>query len=102
MVSEIVHSVVFIATAGVVAQWLAWRYRIPAIVVLTIFGILLGALSGVLQPSEDFGSVLNPFVKLAVAVILLEGGLNLHLHELKDVGVGVRRLITLGPILASG
>lgn len=102
MVSEIVHSVVFIATAGVVAQWLAWRYRIPAIVVLTIFGILLGPLSGVLQPSEDFGSLLNPFVKLAVAVILFEGGLNLHLHELKDAGVGVRRLITLGPILAFG
>ncbi len=100
MAHDIVHLVVFIACAGVAAQWLAWRFRIPAIVILTAFGVLLGPVSGVLQPSENFGSLLTPFVQLAVAVILFEGGLNLHLHELKDAGVGVRRLITAGPVLA--
>ena len=102
MAHEIVHLVVFIACAGVAAQWLAWRFRIPAIVILTAFGVLLGPVGGVLQPSENFGTLLTPFVQLAVAVILFEGGLNLHLHELKDAGVGVRRLITLGPVLAFG
>ena len=102
MAHEIVHLVVFIACAGVAAQWLAWRFRIPAIVILTAFGVLLGPVGGVLQPSENFGTLMTPFVQLAVAVILFEGGLNLHLHELKDAGVGVRRLITLGPVLAFG
>ena len=53
-----------------------------------------------LAPSEDFGALLMPFVQLAVAVILFDGGLNLRLHELKTVGTGVRRLITIGPVLA--
>jgi len=102
MTHEIIHLVVVIACTGVVAQWLAWRFRIPAIVILTAAGIILGPITGVLQPSENFGTLLTPFVQLAVAVILFEGGLNLHLHELKDAGAGVRRLITVGPILAFG
>ena len=102
MTHEIIHLVVVIACTGVVAQWLAWRFRIPAIVILTAAGIILGPITGVLQPSESFGALLTPFVQLAVAVILFEGGLNLHLHELKDAGAGVRRLITVGPILAFG
>ena len=102
MQHEIVHLVVVIACIGVAAQWLAWRFRIPAIVILIAAGILIGPVSGVLQPSENFGTLLTPFVQLAVAVILFDGGLNLHLHELKDAGVGVRRLITVGPILAFG
>lgn len=48
MAHEIVHLVVFIACAGVAAQWLAWRFRIPAIVILTAFGVLLGPVGGVL------------------------------------------------------
>jgi len=100
MEHEIIHLVVVIACAGVVAQWLAWRFRIPAIVILTAVGLLLGPVGGVLHPSENFGGLLTPFVQLAVAVILFEGGLNLHLHELKEAGAGVRRLITLGPMLA--
>ena len=102
MTHEIIHLVVVIACTGVVAQWLAWRFRIPAIVILTAAGIILGPITGVLQPSENFGTLLTPFVQLAVAVILFEGGLNLRLHELKDAGAGVRRLITVGPILAFG
>jgi NhaP-type Na+/H+ or K+/H+ antiporter len=102
MTHEIIHLVVVIACTGVVAQWLAWRFRIPAIAILTAAGVILGPITGVLQPSESFGTLLTPFVQLAVAVILFEGGLNLHLHELKDAGAGVRRLITVGPILAFG
>jgi NhaP-type Na+/H+ or K+/H+ antiporter len=102
MEHQIVHLVVAIACAGVVAQWLAWRFRIPAIVILSAAGLLLGPVSGVLTPTEDFGALLTPFVHLSVAVILFEGGLNLRLHELKEAGVGVRRLITVGPALAFG
>ena len=91
MEHKIVQLVVVIACTGVAAQWLAWRFRIPAIVILTAVGLLLGPVSGVLHSSENFGDLLTPFVHLAVAVILFEGGLNLHLHELKEAGAGVRR-----------
>ncbi|MFT4563884.1 MAG: NhaP-type Na+/H+ or K+/H+ antiporter, partial [Gammaproteobacteria bacterium] len=97
---QIVHLMVVIACSGVAAQWLAWRFRIPAIVILTAAGLLLGPALGVLQPTENFGVLLTPFVQLAVAVILFDGGLNLRLHELKDAGVGLRRLVTVGPLIA--
>ncbi len=31
---------------GIAAQWLAWRFRLPAIVLLLLFGIVLRKLSG--------------------------------------------------------
>jgi len=102
MEHDLVHLVVAIACTGVASQWLAWRFRIPAIVILTAAGLALGPLLGVLHPRDDFGSILMPFVQLSVAVILFDGGLNLHLHELKAAGVGVRRLVTIGPVLAFG
>ncbi len=70
MEHQIVHLVVVIACTGVAAQWVAWRFRIPAIVLLTAAGLLLGPVFGVLQPSEHFGVLLTPFVELAVAVNL--------------------------------
>lgn len=97
---DLIHLVVVIACIGVFSQWLAWRFRVPAIVILTAAGLALGPFLGVLNPSEDFGSILRPFVQLSVAVILFDGGLNLRLHELKSAGVGVRRLVTIGPALA--
>ena len=84
MEHQIVHFIVIVAGAGVLAQWLAWRFQFPAIVVLTIVGLVLGPLTSVVEPSAAFGDLLRPFVQLAVAVILFEGGLNLHWHELKE------------------
>ena len=45
-------------------------------------------------------SLLRPFVQLAVAVILFDGGLNLHWYELREAGRAVRRLISAGLILS--
>ncbi|MEM7465359.1 MAG: cation:proton antiporter [Pseudomonadota bacterium] len=100
MEHQVVHMVVIVACAGVFAQWIAWRFRFPAIVVLTMLGLILGPVSNVVDPEAIFGDLLRPFVQLAVAVILFEGGLNLHWHELKDSGKGVRRLISAGLILS--
>ncbi len=41
------------------AQWLAWRLRIPAIVLLTLTGVLVGPVFGLIRPSEDFGELLG-------------------------------------------
>lgn len=100
MEHQIVHIVVIVACAGVLAQWLAWRFRFPAIVVLTVLGIVLGPITNLVDPQAAFGEMLKPFVQLSVAVVLFEGGLNLRWHELKEAGRGVRRLISIGLVLS--
>ncbi|MFK8014159.1 MAG: cation:proton antiporter [Gammaproteobacteria bacterium] len=92
-------ALVSIVALGVGAQWLAWRFRLPAIVILSAMGLIAGQL-GLVDPSATFGSALQPMVSLCVAIILFEGGLNLHFRELKTAAVGVRRLVYLGAPLA--
>jgi len=93
---------------GITAQWLAWRLRLPSILLLLTFGVLLGMF---LPPDEVFQkamgeSLLNadhilfPVVSLSVAVILLEGGLTLRLKELKESGGVVLRLCTIGALVS--
>ena len=80
---------------GVFAQWLAWRTRLPAIVLLLIFGFALGL--GIGKPEDFLGDeALLPAVSLAVGVILFEGGLSLSFKELKETGAVVFRLVTVG------
>ncbi|WEN15839.1 sodium:proton antiporter [Rhodanobacter sp. AS-Z3] len=83
---------------GFLAQWLAWRVRLPAIVFLLLAGILLGPVSGVLDPDKLLGNLLFPAVSLAVALILFEGSLTLRFHELPGIGKAVRGLITYGAV----
>ena len=91
-----------VVTLGIAAQWLAWRLHLPAIILLSLFGLLAGPAFGWIQPSETLGDLLQPLIKLGVAVILFEGGLSLHLHELKEAANGVRRLVTLGVLFVFG
>lgn len=85
-----------IVILGVLAQWLAWRFHIPAILLLLVFGILAGPASGVLDPDAIFGRLLFPLVTISVAVILFEGGLSLRLDDLRTVGAVIRNLVTVG------
>ena len=75
---------------GFLAQWLAWRVKLPAILFLLLAGIVLGPVSGVLNPDVLLGDLLFPMVSLAVALILFEGSLTLRFHELPGIGRAVR------------
>lgn len=86
---------VLIATLGIGAQWLAWRIKLPAIILLIVAGLL----AGWIKPSEDLGNLLHPLIAVSVAIILFEGGLNLRLHEYRETGVDVKRLVTVGLVL---
>ena len=92
--------IVAIVALGVGAQWLAWRTRLPAIVLLAGAGLLAGPVFGVLDPNAEFGNALQPLVSLCVAIILFEGGLNLDFRDLKVAATGVRRLVYAGVPLA--
>ena len=88
-----------IALLGFCCQWLAWRTRVPGILFLLICGILLGPVSGVLDPDALFGELLFPFVSLSVAIILFEGSLTLKLTELKEIGPTVRNMVSYGALV---
>lgn len=88
--------IALIGVLGAGAQWVAWRTGRPAIVFLLAAGILAGPVLGWLDPEVDFGDLQQPIIKLAVAVILFEGGLQLNFRDLKEAGSSVRRLIFLG------
>ncbi len=97
---ELSLALVVILVSGILCQWLAWRLKIPAIVLLATAGLILGPVSGWVRPAVDFGPSLNAVIQLFVAVILFEGGLNLQLHELREAGRVVRRLISVGVVVA--
>lgn len=87
-----------IGLAALCSQWLAWRLRLPAILFLLLSGILAGPVLGVLDPGALFGPLLFPLTSLAVALILFEGSLTLHLSEWREIGSVVRRMVTLGAL----
>ena len=88
-----------ILVLGIGAQWVAWRFRLPSILLLLISGFVAGPVTGFIQPDAVMGDLLFPFVSLSVGVILFEGGLSLRLTELRDVGTAVRNLITVGVLI---
>lgn len=99
-----------IAVAGVGAQWLAWRFHLPAIVLMSLAGLALGPFSAwvspdgvpILSPRDDFGDLLQPMISIAVAVILFEGGLSLNFREIRGASTAVRRLVFPGAGIAWG
>ncbi len=100
---------------GIFAQWLAWRFKVPAILPLILIGLAVGPFSPYWM-SEEFlhGATkwLNPihgssnglfpgdnlyyFVELSIGIILFEGGLTLKRHEISSIGNIVGKLISVG------
>lgn len=96
---ELMAGVTLLLFLGVLAQWLAWRLQLPSIMLLLVFGLVAGPVTGLMDPDALFGDMLPVFVSLGVAVILFEGGINLRLEELKYTGDVVRNLITVGVLV---
>lgn len=100
---------------GILAQWVAWRSRVPAILPLIIIGLLVGPFSPwwtpngtvFLQPifQADSGRGLFPgknlfaFVSLAIGIILFEGSLTLKWQELQRMGPAIIKLISIGSLV---
>jgi NhaP-type Na+/H+ or K+/H+ antiporter len=98
---------------GILAQWVAWRIKVPAILPLLLIGLVVGPLSTLwtvdgtklLEPVWNGTKGIFPkehlfhFVELAIGVILFEGGLSLKRDELKGVGPSIINLISLGSLV---
>jgi NhaP-type Na+/H+ or K+/H+ antiporter len=91
-----VEAIALVGALGVGSQWLAWRLRMPAIVLMLVAGIIIGPVLGIFDPLRDIGPLTGPMISIAVAIILFEGGMTLNFHHLRDAAVGVRRLVFIG------
>ncbi|HCD53004.1 MAG TPA: hypothetical protein DEQ34_11185 [Balneolaceae bacterium] len=99
MDEEILIGLTSVLALGISAQWLAWRTKLPAILVLLAVGIIAGPVTGLLDPDHLMGDLLSPFVSISVAIILFEGGLSLRMSEFKKIGGVVVKLITFGIVI---
>lgn len=85
---------------GVLAQWAAWRLRVPGILFLLVAGVLCGFVA---NPDDVLGpKLVQSIVSLFVAVVLFEGGLTLRFSELVETRAVVLRLITCGALITWG
>jgi len=100
MFEHLLISLSAVLVLGVSAQWLGWRLHLPSILLLLVFGILAGPVTGLIRPDTLLGPLLYPVVSLAVAVILFEGGLSLTLKEFRAVGKAAFRLVTVGALVS--
>ena len=99
--------IALVPALGITAQWIAWRTNLPGILLLLIFGVILGQfvhpdefLQQLTGGDEKAGpSLLFPLVSLSVAVIMFEGGLSLKLSELGEAGSAALRLCTVGALI---
>ena len=98
---------------GILAQWFAWRLKLPAILPLILIGLLVGPIASMY--TEDGHKLIEPvwngekglfpgdslyyFVSLAISIILFEGGLTLKRSEIRNVGPVITKLITLGSLV---
>lgn len=94
--AEVLADLALIAALGLGAQWVAWKTRLPSILLLLGAGLFAGPVLGLLDPERLFGDLLHPLVSLAVAVILYDGGLSLDLRELRTSARAILRLCTVG------
>ena len=95
-----------IVILGILAQLLASKLKIPAILPLILIGLIVGPISTLWTPDglkwiEPIwtgekglfpGESLFYFVSLAISIILFEGGLTLQKKEVLNVFQGVHRL----------
>ncbi len=104
-VDRVAFSLLLIVALGVGAQWLAWRVRVPSIMILLAFGFAVGPGAAVvvghplLDPDTLFGDLLLPLVGLCVGLILYEGGLTLRAREITGVGRVVLMQVTVGALV---
>ena len=74
---------------GILAQWVAWRFKIPAILPLILIGLLVGPIAAEFLTDDQSkyiepiwngekglfpGEALYYFVSHAISIILFEGG----------------------------
>ena len=97
--SNVLQTLVTAVAMGTLLLVVAGKLRVPAIAPLLLGGFVLGPnVLGIVHPAS-LGPVLEPFISLAIAVILFEGGLTLDLHSATQAPRVIWRLVTVGALI---
>lgn len=88
--NQILFGLGLVLVLAVGSQLLARVLGVPALVLLLPAGFVAGIATGDIHPDNLLGSLYQPFVSIAVGVILFEAGLRLSFEE---VVPGVRKAI---------
>ena len=101
MTQDVLLTLSLLLGAALAARFLASVVRVPEILMLVIFGALLGpsVLDVVDVPFESIGAQL--LFTLGVSLILFYGGLNLSLDVLQRVWIGLGMLVIPGVLLTA-
>lgn len=99
MPEAILLDITIVILLGIGAQWMAWHFRLPSILLLLVLGFLAGPVFQLLDPEALQQDWIFAFVSVSVGIILFEGGLSLRLSELREVGGAVLKLLTIGVLL---
>ncbi|NYF23416.1 sodium:proton antiporter [Sporosarcina sp. JAI121] len=100
MFDSLLFDLMLVVLIGILSQWVAWKFRMPAIVIMSVAGLLVGPIFGFINPEETMGDLFGPIITFAVAIILFEGSLNLDFKEIKGFSKPVARIVTVGAFIA--
>lgn len=90
--------ITLVVAVSVVCQWIAWRLRIPSILLMLLVGFGLGQ---IVAAEEVLGhELLFDGVSLTVGIILFEGSMSLRLKHVQDLGRPVWRLCSVTVLVA--
>ncbi len=102
-VMAILLTLVCVLIIGTMAQIFAERMRLPATGPLLIVGVLFGPdVIGLVQPEilRD-KDILSLIIRMAVAIIVFEGGMLLHVRDIRHTSRAVSGLVTVGLLITT-
>ena len=86
---------------GVFSQWLAWKFSKPAIVIMSLAGLIVGPFLNIIVPSQVLGdSIYKSIISISVALILFEGSLSLDFKEITDTKMTIKRIVVFGALIS--
>lgn len=99
----VLTTLVIVLAIGTTSQIFAEKLKLPATGPLLIAGVIFGPeILGIVQPIIlDERDILSLIVRIAVAIIVFEGGMLLNIYDLKHASRAVTGLITVGLIITT-
>lgn len=90
--------IALVIAVSVACQWIAWRLKVPSILLLLIVGFGIGQ---IVRAEKVFGhEILFDGVGILVGVILFDASLGLRLTQVRGLGKPVRRLTSVTVLIA--